>query len=477
MTKTRDLADLGGGFIQAGTGAVQRTVESKLQDVVSVKDFGAVGDGVTDDTNAIQTALDVAFSLNKNVYIPSGKYIFTTLRDIRVTVYGDGWRSNTREPFGNSVWSEQNRFSGTVLISTATSGNALEVGDGSTSPFYHGLGLKDFLVIGPGTGSSTGFYLNNIISGYFSNVVTANFSTGMYWDFVEDCQFNSYKAWGCDVGFKSEVFGNNQNVFVNANFNACGTAIRATTGQNNSFFGGLIQATSVDGVVLTTVDPTDAIYRWSFFDIWFEKNITMTGDCIRLGGDEVQLCEFNGCRFVEVGPISLIGGTNNRKHTFQNLLFIGTKTISIPSSMAGVRINNCVNLGVTIPDPSGSAPVFDHMDGSFTATLTDLTTTVTTEIKYTVVGRIVTLYIPSASGTSNSTSFTITGLPIILTPQTNSGFILCRTRNNGSDGLGMFRIQTDSVMYFFSNVDGSTFASSGEKGVLSSTVTYRLDIN
>jgi hypothetical protein len=39
MTKTRDLADLGGGFIQAGTGAVQRTVESKLQDTVSVLDF------------------------------------------------------------------------------------------------------------------------------------------------------------------------------------------------------------------------------------------------------------------------------------------------------------------------------------------------------------------------------------------------------------------------------------------------------
>jgi len=45
MTKTRDLADLGGGFIQAGSGAVQRTVESKLQDTVSVKDFGVVGNG------------------------------------------------------------------------------------------------------------------------------------------------------------------------------------------------------------------------------------------------------------------------------------------------------------------------------------------------------------------------------------------------------------------------------------------------
>ena len=62
MTKTRDLADLGGGFIQAGTGAQQRTVESKLQDVVSVKDFGAVGDPV-----AIQAALTYAVANGKIV--------------------------------------------------------------------------------------------------------------------------------------------------------------------------------------------------------------------------------------------------------------------------------------------------------------------------------------------------------------------------------------------------------------------------
>ena len=45
-------------FSQSGTGAVERTALSKLQDVVSVKDFGAVGDGVADDTAAIQACLN-----------------------------------------------------------------------------------------------------------------------------------------------------------------------------------------------------------------------------------------------------------------------------------------------------------------------------------------------------------------------------------------------------------------------------------
>ena len=43
-------------FIQAGTGAVTRTSQNKMRDVISIEDFGAVGDGVSDDTLAFSNA-------------------------------------------------------------------------------------------------------------------------------------------------------------------------------------------------------------------------------------------------------------------------------------------------------------------------------------------------------------------------------------------------------------------------------------
>ena len=55
-------------FTQTGTGATARTVQSKLRDAVSVKDFGAVGDGVTDNLTAITNA--IAAASGKTIFVP-----------------------------------------------------------------------------------------------------------------------------------------------------------------------------------------------------------------------------------------------------------------------------------------------------------------------------------------------------------------------------------------------------------------------
>ena len=61
------------------TGSVVTNVENKLAQTVSVKDFGAVGDGVTDDTAAIQAAIDYASTNFLNVQL-LGSYSISSIR-------------------------------------------------------------------------------------------------------------------------------------------------------------------------------------------------------------------------------------------------------------------------------------------------------------------------------------------------------------------------------------------------------------
>lgn len=57
-------------------GAVTQTVEDRLEQYLSVKDFGAVGNGVANDTTAFQAALTA--TANGTLYIPEGTYRVTS---------------------------------------------------------------------------------------------------------------------------------------------------------------------------------------------------------------------------------------------------------------------------------------------------------------------------------------------------------------------------------------------------------------
>jgi hypothetical protein len=124
----QDIADDDGadwiGFDPQGTGAVARSVQDKLREIISVKDFGAVGDGVADDYDAIQAANDAAASLGVSVYFPGGVYGINLASHSNVSLSQTAsWFANNdatilRLDFGTTVAAfmmEQNNQTGLLL--------------------------------------------------------------------------------------------------------------------------------------------------------------------------------------------------------------------------------------------------------------------------------------------------------------------------------------------------------------------------
>lgn len=65
------------GHISTGTGSVATTVQAKLREIVSVKDKGAVGDGVTSDQTALVAAVADAYANGAALTWPAGTYVST----------------------------------------------------------------------------------------------------------------------------------------------------------------------------------------------------------------------------------------------------------------------------------------------------------------------------------------------------------------------------------------------------------------
>lgn len=79
MTSRNFITRPGSQFFQSGAGVVERTVSEKLQDIVSVVDFGADPTGVNDSLSAIQAAA----AAHANLFFPTGTYKLSNTLNLR----------------------------------------------------------------------------------------------------------------------------------------------------------------------------------------------------------------------------------------------------------------------------------------------------------------------------------------------------------------------------------------------------------
>lgn len=123
------------------------------------------------------------------------------------------------------------------------------------------------------------------------------------------------------------------------------------------------------------------------------------------------------------------------------------------------------------------------LSGSFTATLSGMAATVTGPIFYRAAGGIVTLTTDaSITGTSNSPSMTISGIPQFLVPSRVQAVPCSSIRDNGSSGsVGVCTVSFGSIIVNLLVVSGANvlgggpFTASGSKGLLSAwSITYQL---
>ncbi len=116
----------------------------------------------------------------------------------------------------------------------------------------------------------------------------------------------------------------------------------------------------------------------------------------------------------------------------------------------------------------------DGMGTSYTGTLVGCTTSPTASVNYSINGDVLTLEVPALTGTSNTNACTITGAPVQIRPTANK-LIIGRYTDNGSDAIGLIRLETDGTLRLFNAAGSSTFfTTSGTKGTPAFVAHFRM---
>ena len=202
-------------FTQEGAGAVERLASDKLKEWVSVKDFGAVGDG-SDATTAFAAAL----AAHDNIYVPAGTYAVTGIAmSSKKVLFGDGEESVIN-------------CSGTIDFTDARKGGMRNLRVNLTSASTTLVRLQK----GVGVGSFELYFEDVNFVGNIANASTVGIHiTDSYINTFVNCLFIDF-----DKAIIHGVEANRNNYFgcsIRARTTYGTVLIEQTAGQANSFVG------------------------------------------------------------------------------------------------------------------------------------------------------------------------------------------------------------------------------------------------
>jgi hypothetical protein len=396
MTKTRDLADLGGGFIQAGTGAQQRTVESKLQDVVSVKDFGAVGNGVANDTAAIQAAV----AASNTVYFPAGTYLTDKITLQQGTqILGDG-PSNTNIIATSSATTifEFNNGSGfSGALKTQISGLTFKATTENSTTALRGA--SDTIYIAYATIENCHFWLTlkygaygnflqtrfvNCIFGYYGSATTPMLN-GIYLN----GQGQSGGEANANIIDTCYINGTtNEGIYISSAWNTriVNTTIEVT-GKEAIWINGGIQTSIInlyvercwegatpagnESIIRTSNNAitSDSVFTVYIAGSYFQSSAGIAGGYFVRSDGSCRVI-VTGCSFGGLGthPISL--ATNLDKIVFESSNYYpgGFTGFTTPSLVLGSN-NTITSFNEINIDSSGNSKVITNTDAAYTGTI------------------------------------------------------------------------------------------------------------
>jgi hypothetical protein len=423
------------GFLQSGSGAVATTVQSKLRDVVSVKDFGAVGDGVTDDTAAFAAAL----AASKYVFIPAGSYkISSTLYFSNHQIIGD---SNTF-PGGVLITMTGNvpvfEYNGAFEYGTKISGIFIDYGD---SIPVSGPNTKIGINI-PNVAAWPAFYEFSDIRIRGAQIGINDAASSWHGRYTrvwaEKCRTGFYKRAGTDMVYEQCYGHEGYQAFVAED--TIGLVYTACAFDNNTDPDAvpIFNMTNITGLVVNGMDQETNVLTAngnSMMKIAFCNGFLISG----IGIVNNKISPATGENYwmhISNTSIGEVVGCNTATLTYDKAGGGTTVYIIVVSGTASVAIKGC-NLAEIIQTTTPSATRSVGNSGTGKATLEATRTTDATSNVYQVVSALNGVVSQSAFNTAVSTSLALqAGVPVNVVSCAGEGaYIVSVYANNGNNTI------------------------------------------